>query len=287
MSFGYEQQEKVYTGDTYLIDAYIHDKDNQPIEFTDINAVYFTIYKPSDQGTGDPPTIEAVAGEVMEDDGHGQFLVPAATIDEPGEYKGIAQFELTDGQLKSVVVDFDVIDAFQSQDLTGPEWIADQVWTRLEDCFDSEMGNAGPWLRDMTLAKFDQTKLLQLFPEAVTDINLTFNPQLNLTPSSYPYEDMNSNQVAVQSLLVATIRHLMRAYTEQPDVINSQVGYFDRKRYQEAWARILTVEEKRFREILAMWKRGMIGLGVKTIVATKAGRLLPGTLRTRYAARGW
>lgn len=287
MSFGYEQQEKVYVNDNYLIDVFLYDKEGKDlVSFVDLDNVRFTIYKPSDTTI---PSIQNAAGTIVQDeDGHGQFLVPETEIDEPGEYKGIAQFTLADGRKTSVVVDFNVLDPFHTQDVTGPEWIADQVWTRLEDCFDSEMGNAGPWLRDMTLAKFDRSKLVELFPEAVTDINLIFNPALNFTPSSFPYPDMNANQVAVASLLVTTIRHLMRAYTEQPDVINSQVGYFDRKRYQEAWARILTVEEKRFREILAMWKRTMMGLGeVRGIVSTKSGRLLPGNLRTRYAARGW
>lgn len=287
MSFGYEQQDKVYVGDNHVVDVFLYDKEGKNlISFVDLDAVHFTIRKPTDTTI---PSVNYVPGEIVQDeDGHGQFVVDENTITESGEYKGVAQFTFANGLKRSVVIDFDVIDPFQSLDLDGPELVVDQVWTRLEDLFDSELGEAGPWLRSQTLSKFDQEKIRQLFQDALVDINTLYNPLLNYDMNSYPYANLNANAVLTQGLLVATIRHLIRSYTEQPDVINSTVGYLDRKRYAEAWAKVLTIEEKRFKEILAMWKRGKLGLGQPAIlVGVKAGRLLPATLRTRYAARGW
>lgn len=285
MSFGYDQQNKVYVGDNYLVDAFLYDKEGKElVSFVDLDSVTFTVRKPSDTTV---PSLVDQPGTIVEDeDGHGQYLVPANVIDEPGEYKVMARFTLADGRITSVLSDFDVIDPFQSIDLDGVEGVADQVWTRIEDLFDSEIG--GPWLRDMTLAKFDQTKIIQLVPDAMIDINYTYQPALNYDIDNYPYADSNANAILVLALELATIRHLIRSYTEQPDQINSAVGYFDRKRYQEAWAKVYDLESKRFLAILAQWKRGQLGLGqVSTLIGTKAGRLMPATLRTRYAARGW
>lgn len=286
MSFGYNQQPKSYIGDTVVLDAYLREIDtDELVSRTELNTVDFTIRHPDD---GAIPTVLQLPGVIIEDeDGHGQYIAPSAITTKAGEYKAVARFHRNDGRIESVVVDFDIIDPFQAVATDGLSQVIDTAWMKLEDCFDAEAGNAGPWLRDMTLAKFDQTKIRGLLPEALIGIN-TWQPVTTYDASSYPYTDGSANAVLAQALLCATIRHLMRSYTEQPDVMNSNVGYLDRKRYAQAWGAQLQVEQAFFKEMLIMWKRSFFAFGRPSVlVSSKAGRLLSAPMRSRNAGRGY
>ncbi len=84
------------------------------------------------------------------------------------------------------------------------------------------------------------------------------------------------------------MRHLIRSYAEQPDTNNSPVAFLDRRRYQDTWSKVLEIEEAQYRRVLALWKRQYFGFGKsKLLVATKAGRLIPAPMRTRYMGRGY
>jgi hypothetical protein len=98
---------------------------------------------------------------------------------------------------------------------------------KLEDLFDSELG--GPHLRDRTLANFDKPKMANLLPDALYSIGATFSPAVIYTEASFPFTEHSS--LAAQSLLVESIRHLMRSYVEQPLPVGSNVTYFDRRDY--------------------------------------------------------
>lgn len=286
MSFGYQQQPKSFIGDTVVIDAYLREVDtDELVSRPDLDTVDFTIRHPDD---GVIPIILQDAGVIIEDeDGHGQYIVPSAITTKAGEYKAVARFHRNDGRIESVVVDFEIIDPFQAVETDGLSHVIDTAWMKLEDCFDSEVGNAGPWLRDMTLAKFDQTKMRGLLPEALIGINM-WQPVTAYDAQSYPYEDGSANAVLAQALLLSTIRHLIRSYTEQPDVMNSNVGYFDRKRYADAWTKVYQLEDAYFQKMLIMWKRSFFQFGRPAVlVSSKAGRLQAAPMRTRNAGRGF
>jgi hypothetical protein len=280
MSFGYERQKRVFVHDTALLEAYIYEADNETlIPLTAIQAALFTIKKPSETA----PSIVSDPGTIVAD-GHAQYLVAGEVVTEPGEYLATCQFLLVNGEKRTVVVDFDVVDPFET---IGPSsvdpWI-DLTWRKLEDCFDSEIG--GPWLRDMTMARFDKSKLHTLLPDVLLDINVQ-QPITAFTETSFPL-DHNGGALLSQGLLVATIRHLMRSYAEQPDTDNSPVAWLDRRRYQETWGKMLEVEETQYRRVLTLWKRQYFGFGMtKSLVATKAGRLIPAPMRSRYMGRGY
>jgi hypothetical protein len=286
MSFGYQQQPKSYIGDTVVLDAYLNEVDtDERVSRTELDTVDFTIRHPDD---GAVPMILQQPGIIVEDeDGHGQYLAPSLVTTKAGEYKAVARFHRNDGRIESVVVDFEVIDPFQAIDSDALSQVVDTAWMKLEDCFDSEVGNAGPWLRDMTLAKFDQTKMRGLLPEALIGINM-WQPVTSYDADSYPYTDGSANAVLAQALLVSTIRHLIRSYTEQPDVMNSNVGYLDRKRYADAWTKVYQLEDAYFQRMLILWKRSMFAFGrPATLVSSKAGRLMPAPMRSRNAGRGY
>jgi len=280
MSFGYERQKRVFINDTALLEAYIYEADDETlIPLTAIRQVLFTIKKPSETVpaiTNDPGTVVA--------DGHAQYLVDSSQITEPGEYLATAQFVLSNGERRTIIVDFDAIDPFESTGASPIDPWVDMAWRKLEDCFDSEIG--GPWLRDMTMARFDKSKMRSLVPEVLLDINVQ-QPITAFTDSSFPL-DHNGGALLSHGILISTIRHLVRSYSEQPDVDNSPVGYLDRRRYQETWLKVLEVEDKQYRRVLTLWKRQYFGLGKsKLLVSSKAGRLVPAPMRARYMGRGY
>lgn len=280
MSFGYERQKRVFVNDTALLNAYIYEADDETlIPLTAINQVLFTVKKPSDT----TPTINNDPGSIIAD-GHAQYLVDSLIVDEPGEYLATAQFVLNNNEKRTIIVDFDAVDPFETVGASDIDPWVDLTWRKLEDCFDSEIG--GPWLRDMTLARFDKSKIKTLLPDALLDINVQ-QPITSFDENSFPL-DNDGGALLSQALLVVTIRHLMRSYAEQPDTNNSPVAFLDRRRYQETWGKMLEIEEAQYRRVLALWKRQYFGFGKsKLLVATKAGRLIPAPMRTRYMGRGY
>lgn len=287
MSFGYQRLGRAFLGDSKILDAYLFQSDGQtPVAKGNIHEVKFTVRKPSD----DPniPSIDAQPGVIV-GEGAGQFVVPGTTNNEEGEYRAFAQFTYDEDALVNLVatvpIFYDIIDAFER---TGPSNIdpaVDAAWLKLEDCFDSEFG--GPWLRDQTFRVFDKTKMRSLAPETLLMINETM-PYTDHTLDNYPYEEGSANALFAQGLLVSTIRHLMRSYTEQPEPVSSPVAYMSRLKYQQAWKAIYDIEVALFDKWLYLWKLRSYNITTGAVlIGTKAGRMLPAPMRSRNVGRGF
>lgn len=272
--------------DSAVLDAYIYSSDDATlIPQASIHSVTFSIILPSNT-TGTP---DVTGSGTVVADGHGQFVVPGSDNTVEGQYKGIATFTYDDGTLtnlvKSIPVDYDVLDPFVRTGASAADGAVRQCWMKLEDCFDSEQG--GPWLRDMTLAVFDQTKVRGLIPEVLLEINNQM-PFTAYTADSFPYTNMDGEALFAQGLLVSSIRHLMRAYVEQPTMANSPVGFAQRNNYQTVWKAQYDVEMERFKHWLNRWKLQTYDLsGASVLLGTKAGRMIPGPMRSRNAGFGW
>lgn len=268
-------------GDTAELYANAYDQDELPLEPADISSVTFVVQAPDDTRTVTPGSIT--------DEGQG-FLRWTDT-EEVGRYVAMAQFTLVSGEKRSVKITFEVRDPFSDEPLSPLDSIVDAVWLRLEDCFDSDEG--GPWLRDVTLRFFNKGKIAQLMDEALTDINVA-QPVTNVTLSYFvsPVQPDGSGDpdqaVLVQALLLATIRHLMRSYVEQPQPSGANVVWYDRRDYLQRWGQIYQMEEQVFTKRLALWKRQFLNLGQGALlIHSKAGRLYgPMNLRTRNVGRG-
>lgn len=260
--------------------------DQSVVPQTDIDSVLFTVMKPNDPaGT---PTISAASGQVV-GDGHGQFVVPAATNDTPGHYRAIATFVYDDDQIigltKSIPCNYEITDPFDTTGSSPADPYIDQTWTKLEDCFDSDLG--GPWLRDMTLSVFDKYKLRKLLPEVFLAINQQM-PFTSYNEQSFPYSENDGGALVAQGLLVATLRHLMRSYAEQPDITNSPVAFENRQRYQQTWGTVYALELAEFEKWLNRWKlRAYEITHSSVLIGSKAGRNLAGAWRSRGIVRGW
>jgi len=290
MAFGYDRIGRYFLNNSAVLEADLYTQDNQvPIPLADITAVVFTILKPGD----DPgaPTIDAAPGTV-EADGLGRYVVDAAVNDTEGEYRAFATFTYDEGAMvgltKSVPVFYDVIDVFERAGPSAVDPAVDMAWTMLEDCFDSEFG--GPWLRDMTMRVFDKTKVRELAPSVMLQINSQM-PLTSYTLDStngYPWANADATALFGQGLLVASIRHLMRSYTEQPDIVSSPVAFMDRKKYSQSWKAVYDVENPIWERWVARFK--MQGYDIthgSLLLGSKAGRMLPAPMRSRNVGRGF
>lgn len=294
MSIGAEHnRQEVGQGDTAELTAVLFKGDGTAITAAEVASVAYTVKRPDG-------TIAAAPGGTVQPDGS-SFLRYTNTTAK-GLYIWTVQFTLTSGEKRTHREEFFVYDPMEVPPVSMVQQVADQVWMRIEDCFDSEMG--GPWLRDMTLAYFDQTKVARFVPEGVTYINAwppitvftidTFTGVIAETDPAILAVDPNAKQVdpdqiiIVQSTLLAVIRHLMRSYVEQPNPVGANVVWHDRRDYLQRWGTIYQLEEKWFHDILALWKRQFLNYGKSSLlVSSKAGRLYPTGYRARNAARGF
>jgi hypothetical protein len=203
-----------------------------------------------------------------------------------GPYIATAQFNLVTGEKRSVITSFTVVDPFNLPEPTAIDQITDSVWMRLEDVFDSNEG--GPWLRDRTLNHFDKEKISRFIPEALFDINV------QMPPTNYTIDNFTAHAGAVpnpnmplltKGVLVLTIRHLMRSYTEIfTPTGQGQLVWADRTRYQQAWGQIYQIEYEDYIAAVRLMKRTELRLGHSALLTlSKAGRLYP---YSNYSTRG-
>lgn len=274
-----DQQLRVAQTDTAELRSYLR-VNEQPVTADQIISVQFIVQKPDGTSSSTPGTVES--------DGAG-FLRWTDTTEE-GEYRVQAQFTLVTGEIRSDLLNFSVYDPFNPPTPTAQEIVAEQVLLRLEDCFDSADG--GPWLKQETLAHFDATKVIDFIPEALLDINVQMPPS-NYDISTFINSDptnVNPNEpLLVKGVLVLTIRHLMRSYTEQPTPQGGQIVWHDRTRYQQAWGSIYQIEYADYIQAVRLWKRTALRLGSSALLTfSKAGRLYPyGSMRSRGIWRGY
>jgi hypothetical protein len=289
--FGTRNEEPVvHKDDTIELLVYAYTEDEQVVSADDLVTVRFTVMLPDG-------TTETKTGEVQ-DDGGGRLLW--SDTEQVGSYPYTAQFQFVNGEKKSYRNSFVVKDPFEIIPQTRRKKIAEEVWMRIEDCFDSNYG--GPHLRDMTLEYFEPEKVERFIDEGLIYIN-NYGTITELTLEDFTFElpdndpalpegsvQHNPHQIlVVQATLIAVIRHLMRSYVEQPAPQGANVVWQDRRDYLQRWQTILQVEWEFFEKLVAAFKRGFFNYGATSLlVHNKAGRLgyMPG-FRARNAARGY
>lgn len=292
MGLGTPRRRVVFhQNDTAEITAWPNGYDRRPAPAEEIDTVTFSIKNPDDSIVNLPGTITT--------DGAG-FLRYVDTADL-GVYGWSARFEFVTGEIRSVSGTFKIVGPFDEVTGTYVEQIADEVWFRLEDMFDSDEG--GPWLRDMTMKYFEPSKIERFISEGLFRINQTppgtefdLGYFMKLEPNTDPLllGEMQASPdrgLVIQGTLLAVIRHLLRSYVEQPDVRGANVVFEDRRDYLQRWQSVYQIEKEKWEADLALWKRQFIGFGHSALlVHSKAGRVYRGgtNWRTRNAGRpGW
>lgn len=280
--------------DSAPIYVYLHDTENVPYGADEIIGAEYTIRPPGGNANG---SNDIVVPAEIKDDGAAYIAFNNTAL--LGEYIAVVQFSLENGEKRSERRVFNVEDPFKNTPTTAHETIAEGVWVRLSDLFDSTEG--GPWLRDVTNSFFDKRKIVNIINDALFDINYQ-PPQTNITildfvnggititdidgsPLNVADPDQN---LLVQGALISTIRHLIRSYVEQPLPQGAQIVYEDRRDYLQRWQSVLQTEEARYTRVLALWKRQFLGLGrTSLLVHSKAGRLTNLQPRSWASRRGY
>ena len=265
-------KDRVYKGDTALIDANLFDEDGvNPLPAT---AVSWQIRKPDGTiSVGAPQTVDNTIATIIYGD-----------TDQPGQYAVQVTFDLTDATTRSTVLSFEVTDPLETsyQSATPQDEVVDRAWMKLEDLFDSELG--GPHVRDRTLANFDRHKMARFVPDALYNINNYYTPATGFDETSFPY-DVHGPLLS-QALLIEAIRHLERSYVEQWTVSgNAAPGYFDRRDYMNRWGVVRQSEEQRLFMWLDLFKRGEMGFGNSSLLVggyASYSSHVPRYMRGRY-----
>lgn len=284
------ERQEVPLSDTAELRPYLYNDDETPVAAALISGVNFTVKKPDGTTTTQAGSIPADGSGFLHYDG----------VDQKGLYIWTAQFTLVSGEKRTQRGEFNAYDPLEIPPQTRKNKIAEEVWLRLEDCFDSELG--GPWLREMTLSYFDPTKVERFIDEGLVYINgwppiTNFDLSMFTTgiPSTDPNEPVGTIEddpdqiIIIQATLLAVIRHLMRSYTEQENVIGANIVWQNRRDYLDRWGQIYQIELQWFKETVALWKRQFFNYGRSSLlVGQKAGRLGYGTgWRARNVLRGF
>lgn len=295
MPLGFDRSDNsVIAGDSAELFAYAYETDDASTQAVDISSVVFTVRRP------DGTTDDNLAGTI---EGDGAGFLRYTNTDAIGKYTWMARFNFASGEKRSFVDEFYTYDPLSQAPETQATQIGDEVWMRLEDCFDSQEG--GPWLRDVTLSYFDRTKVERFIPEGLLMVNawppitnlglVDFTTPIKSTDPALLALDPDHTEpdpdriVIVQATLLAVIKHLMRSYTEQPNPTGANVVWQDRRDYLQRWQIIFGIEEAYFKTMVALWKRQFLHYGKGALlIHSKAGRLYgPGYNRARQVGRGW
>jgi hypothetical protein len=268
---------QINKGDTAELKAALRVADGV-VEADEIASVTFTVQRPN--GIIEEP----VEGRI-EPNGEGYFQW--LETEEEGKYLAQAQFLLTTGEIRSCMVNFTVEDPFRIENKLE-EILAEEVWFRLEDCFEAIEG--GPWLRDETLANFDQSKIRRFIGEVLLDINVQ-EPKTRASIGEFVSTAATPNPnlpLLAKGVLCKTIQHMIRSYAEVAVPVGGQVVYEERANYWQRWSTIYKSEHEDYYTMVRLWKRGFLGYGKSALlVSSKAGRLFYGSVqRTRNAGRG-
>lgn len=153
--------------------------------------------------------------------------------------------------------------------------VIDSVWAKFADLFDSPFG--GPNLQVYMQTNFGRNRLAQLMATALQRLNsATVGHQSYDVGSEFPFGAWGG--LLQQSLYIEVLKHLVRSYTEQPEVIlGTAVSRVDRRDYMQRWREVLDMEMQEFERDLGRYRMAMLGLGnVSVLVSGGAfGKLGP------------
>lgn len=154
--------------------------------------------------------------------------------------------------------DYDALDI-------GMRGIVESAWVRFADLFDSPDG--GPHLKVYFQARFTRGRMAQLLQIALGKLNTIAQPHQTYglhNQNQFPYAQWGP--LLDQALYIEAIKHLIRSYTEQPEVMGITTARLDRRDYMDRWMRVLEMEMGDFKNQLDVFKMAHMGLGRPAIL---------------------
>lgn len=144
--------------------------------------------------------------------------------------------------------------------------VVENVLVKFADLYDSPYG--GPHLQVYLQTKFGRGRIAQLMRTALQKLNTGAQPVTSYDYTNFPFAEWGG--LIEQATYLEVIRHLIRTYTEQPEVIlGTAVSRTDRRDYVDRWRAILADEAgEEYREMLGNWKMSNMFLGKPSVLVS-------------------
>ena len=138
--------------------------------------------------------------------------------------------------------------------------VVEQVSWMFADLFDST--NGGPNLTEQFQSHFNFERIAQLMHIAMNRIN-TYGVPLTRFGLGEGQRQLPEHFMGFLTMgtYIEVLRHLIRSYTEQPNLVAMTVTYTDRRDYAQRWKSVLDDEKEQFENALKLAKREFLGLG--------------------------
>lgn len=166
--------------------------------------------------------------------------------------------------------------------------LLESVWIRFADEFDSPSG--GPNLVSYFQAHWSRGRVAQLMGIALAKLNTIAQPW-----SNYTLDGINGAEFPIQQwggllgtyTFVEAMKHLIRAYNEQPALAGGNVTRLDRRDYTTRWRASLQDEQAELKSQLDVFKIRHMSLGSPKVLVSGGsyGRYAPTRIAGSVAAR--
>jgi hypothetical protein len=211
-----------------------------------------------------PPAPVFSRAATRNDVGDYQVSLSSGETGTPGNYNMSWTYDLS-GVADRYDMYFVVGDVTPKYDQLSPEMkaIADSVWTRFADCFDSPHG--GPNLQTYFQTHWDRGRVADCMRWAVGRMNIAAQPYQSYTldgvgGASFPTSQWGG--LLEMATYVECLKHLCRSYLEQPQaILGGSVSRLDRRDYYDRWSGWLRTEEALLNREFEVFKIRNMGLG--------------------------
>ncbi len=191
---------------------------------------------------GDPVTLVGWP-QIANHDAEGMYSIDLSSVDTQDE--GLYTLKFTyeaNGVPQIYVYDVEVGPSSPAYDGLAPAWrdVIESVWIKFADLFDSPYG--GPNLQVYFQSHFSRNRIAQLAPTMMGSLNAWSQPHVTyVLDENFPFAKWGA--LATQALYIETLRHLIRSYVEQPElVLSTSVSRVDRRDYMQRWKEVLDDE---------------------------------------------
>ena len=194
----------------------------------------------------------------------GTFYVQLSSVETsvPGFYEVQFRYQ-TSGTPQIFVSALEVGPSAPTYDALSSDFknMVEEVWGMFSSNFASPAG--GLYLQTLYQSGFGRERLAQLLGMALSRLNVEAQPVTTYTldGTNGPVFPPDWYGVLGQALGVEVIKHIIRAYTEQPDMRGVTVAYLDRRDYMNRWKESLAIESAELDKSMDTFRIRHMGLG--------------------------
>jgi hypothetical protein len=158
---------------------------------------------------------------------------------------------------------FEIVDPMPLYDNlpTDQRFVIEQTNWMIGDLYDST--NGGPHLVEEFQTKFNYERLAQLLYIACQRLNYESIPLTNFAVGDQvgtPFPVM-WHGILQYAHFIEVLKHIVRTYTEQPQLSGVDVAYTNRRDYFDRWNTVLKSEMENYQHAVRMFKRKQLHLG--------------------------